>query len=273
MTRSSRIAVSLLAVLLAAAAWWPISHDPAVKYSEEGLKRALVMYAVARGMNALISVAQESQITAQFGFGVVVAAGQVLDPINDLIEQFSTAMLMAAAAFGLQILLLKIGAFWLLPLLLTLTTLACLVLWWRRNPVPQWMVRVALILLVARFAVPLSALASEAVYQGVLAGDYAESVSAITGSKTARLAAEANAKSPETSSWWDDVKNVKENITALVVDLKQSAEETAKHMVRIAVVFLLQTLVLPLLFLWLVVALGRNLISGGSSLFSNQRKA
>ena len=272
MTRTSRIAVSLLAILLTAAAWWPASHDPAVKYSEAGLERALGMYAVARSLNALISVAQESQITAQIGVGAVIAVGQVLDPINDLIEQFSTAMLMAAAAFGLQILLLKIGAFWLLPLLLTLTTLACLVLWWRRDQVPQWMVRVVLILLVARFAVPLSALASEAVYQGVLASEYAESVSVIKGSNTARLAAEASAKSPETSTWWDEVKNVKENITAIVADMKRSAEGFARHMVRIAVVFLLQTLVLPLLFLWLMVALGRRLITGGI-VFNNQRKA
>ena len=35
---------------------------------------------------------------------------------------------------------------------------------------------------------------------------------------------------------------------------------------------LLQTLVLPLLFLWLMVALGRRLITGGM-VFNNQRKA
>lgn len=279
MTRSSRIAVSLLAILLVAAAWWPASHDPAVKYSEAGLDRALVMYAVARGMNALISVAQESQITAQIGVGAVIAVGQVLDPLNDLIEQFSTAMLLAAAAFGLQILLLKIGAYWLLPSLLMLATLACLGLWWRRGHVPQWLFRTVLILLVARFAVPVSALASEAVYQGVLAGDYAESVSVIKGSKTASLAAEANAKAPEESSWtwpkWDDVKNATEHFTTILADMKRNAESTAKHMVRIAVVFLLQTLVLPLLFLWLVIALGRKLIAGDTSLniFCNQRKA
>ena len=54
--------------------------------------------------------------------------------------------------------------------------------------------------------------------------------------------------------------------------MKRSAEGFARHMVRIAVVFLLQTIVLPLLFLWLMVALGRRLITGGIA-FNNQRKA
>ena len=282
MTRSSRITVSIVAFLLLAAAWWPATHDPALEYSEAGLKRALVMYAVARGMNAIISVAQESQITAQLGVGAVIAVGQVLDPINDLIEQFSTAMLLAAGAFGLQVLLLKIGAYWLLPFVLTLATLAFIGLIWRRGHAPQWLVRTVLVLLVARFAVPVSALASEMVYQGVLAGDYAESVAVISGSETARLAAagqQQTAKVPESSGWtwpkWDDVKNAKEQFTAIVADMKRHAEATAEHMVRIAVVFLLQTLVLPLLFLWLVIAGARGLIVGATKLdmLSNERGA
>lgn len=56
-----------------------------------------------------------------------------------------------------------------------------------------------------------------------------------------------------------------EDLKAIVADMKQNAEKSAEHMVRIAVVFLLQTLVLPLLFLWLLIAVTRKLVSGGAA--------
>ena len=46
------------------------------------------------------------------GVGVIFTLGQILDPINDLIERFSSVMLVAASSLGLQILLLNITSWW-----------------------------------------------------------------------------------------------------------------------------------------------------------------
>lgn len=292
MTLTNRMAVAFLAALLIAAAWWPASQNAAVEHSEAGLKRALAMYAVARGLNAVISVAQGTQFTGQFVVGVVIAAGQALDPINDLVEQFSAAMLMAAAAFGLQILLIKIGAHWVLPLLLSLAIIAWFSLWWRRGRAPSWLVRILVVLVLARFAVPMSALASEAVYRGVMAVEYSESEKVIRGNETAGRTA-GNQPPDKTvtdkateSSWWswprwdevkkvpDDLKDAASDLTAIVADMKRNAQKFAEHMVKVTVVFLLQTLILPLLFLWLLIALARHAVSGASvsSMLSDQRR-
>lgn len=294
MTRTTRFAVAFLVLLLIAAAWWPASQATAVKHSEAGLARALAMYAVARGLNAVISVAQGTQIAVEpAGVGAVIAVGQVLDPINDLVEQFAGLMLMAAVAFGLQTLLIKIGAHDAVSLLLTLTALTWFGLWWWRGQTPNWLARVLLVLMLARFAVPVCALASDAVYRGVMAGEYGKSEEVIKGTETSRRASESaktdvtgTVQAPEEAKWsWPpswldfkkvarDVKEATANVTAIAADMKSNAQNIAEHMVRITVVFLLQTLVLPLLFLWLLIAVFRNAVSVGaaSGLVSNQRQ-
>ena len=170
---------------------------------------------------------------------------------------------------------------------------AWLGLWWRRGRAPSWLVRILVVLVLARFAVPMSALASEAVYRGVMAVEYSESEKVIRGNETAGRTAgnqppdkTVTDKATESSRWswprWDDVKKVPDDLkdagsdlTAIVADMKRNAQKLAEHMVRIAVVFLLQTLVLPLLFLWLLIAVARSVVSGGavSSMLSNQRQS
>jgi len=64
---------------------------------ENAGERALAAFAVARTINGVISVLQE----VEFGVSAVVVQtgfqpGQILDPINDLIERFSNAALIAA---------------------------------------------------------------------------------------------------------------------------------------------------------------------------------
>jgi hypothetical protein len=46
---------------------------------------------------------------ASGGIGVGTAPGQVLQPINELVDQFATAMLAASVAFGVQRVLLDVG--------------------------------------------------------------------------------------------------------------------------------------------------------------------
>ncbi len=60
--------------------------------------RALATFAIARTINGVISVIQETQVGFSVGVSTTVAPGQLLDPLNDLIERFSTAALIAATA-------------------------------------------------------------------------------------------------------------------------------------------------------------------------------
>jgi hypothetical protein len=60
------------------------------------LKVTLTVYALARGLNAVISVAQGTEMSIEpMGVGLTLTPGEILDPLNDLIEQVSSVLLIA----------------------------------------------------------------------------------------------------------------------------------------------------------------------------------
>src|SRR5258706_2779992 len=153
-TRRIILAVFMATVVLCS--WLAPLDAPALKQVDAGLKRALVSFAAARTLNALISVAQGTEISAQpLGVGVTLTPGQLLDPLNDLVEQFSTLMLAASIAFGIQKVLITIGAYWLISLVLTAAALGWTWLYYRRQQAPAWLSRLLVILLMLRFAIPV----------------------------------------------------------------------------------------------------------------------
>lgn len=158
------------AAIVVALAWLKPLDRGAEAHVKAGLKRALATYAVARTINGLVSVAQETGVAVQpGGVGMTFAPGQLLDPVNDLVEQVSSVMLAVSVSFGIQLLLLHLGGSALVSLVLTAAVLACAVLWWRRTPVPRWIWRLLAAMLLVRFAVPLAASGSELAYEYAMA--------------------------------------------------------------------------------------------------------
>lgn len=103
---------------------------------DAALGRALLAFALARGLNGVISVVQGTQVALEpGGLGVTLTPGEILDPVNDLVEQFSTVMLVASASLGLQKLLLGISAWWPLTLLMALALSGWIALAWRGGAV------------------------------------------------------------------------------------------------------------------------------------------
>ena len=101
--------LALLAVAVACA-WLRPLDDLAGAQAQAGFKRAVASFATARALNAVISVVQGTELSVQpLGVGVTLAPGQMLDPLNDLVERFSDLMLMASVAFGVQLLLIEDG--------------------------------------------------------------------------------------------------------------------------------------------------------------------
>ena len=86
---------------------------------ESLFQRALVTFALARTLNGVISAVQGTELALQpAGVGVTLTPGEVLDPINDLIERFSWIMLGATLSLGVQQVLLDVGQWWGVRLLL-----------------------------------------------------------------------------------------------------------------------------------------------------------
>ena len=80
----------------------------------------VVAFGLARTLNGAISVAQGTEIALQpAGVGVTLTAGEVLDPLNDLVERFSLLALTATISLQGQILLTELLSTHWVNLLLT----------------------------------------------------------------------------------------------------------------------------------------------------------
>lgn len=264
MSLARRLLLVLGLAVAAGGAWLAPLDSSASGYAQAGLKRALVTFATARALNAVISVMQGTEVAVQpAGVGVVLTPGQVLDPVNDLVEQFSALMLTASVAFGVQLALIKFGGYWAVSLALTALAIAWGWASWRAWTAPAWLTRLFVGLLLVRFAVPVVVLGSEAGFHLFLEKDYAQGQQSIELS-SAKLAS----LSPPTPmpmlkadvSWWERIRQwwtEKSSVGQRFDELKEVAGRAVEDVITLMVVFLLQTLVLPLLLLWGLLRLGR----------------
>jgi len=88
---------------LPALAWTGLLDDVSGDHINTSLGSAGVIYGTARGINALVSLLQGTELNLVF---LTVSIGEVLDPVNDLIERFSGVILFALGSLALQKILL-----------------------------------------------------------------------------------------------------------------------------------------------------------------------
>ncbi|MEN1728764.1 MAG: hypothetical protein AAGJ52_10015 [Pseudomonadota bacterium] len=262
------VLAALLAGLITTLSWTGWVDRSAQEQAQSMLTRALVTYAVARSLNGVISVIQETEVAIQpAGVGVKLAPGEVLDPVNDLIEQFSWVMLASAASLGIQRLMLEISQ-WPGMTLVLLTSLAIWLAVLIGRPANRWRAtagRVLLLALFLRFAAPCVMLASDAVYQLFLDPVYVEASAQIgqTQSELTDLHQQATeeAQSEEDSGWtgWWGRTADQFRLSERIESYQALFAELTENVVELVAVFVLQTIVLPLLFLWGLLKLWRQL--------------
>lgn len=266
-TRRSKILGTLLAVVPVALALTGVLDGASRDVADAALARSLVTFAVARTLDSAISVAQGTEVAVEpGGVGVNFAPGQALDPINDLVERFSAAMLVATSSLALQGVLLDMARWWAANLILVLAAALALVAIWR----PKWLgsfgtraaVRALSIVVFVRFAVPVFVLGSNLVFQTFLAADQQAANDALTVTGT-EVEALAEANEPEAPgpaaapSLTERLENfIDDSLQALdarerMRRLADSVSNAVEHMIHLIVIFALQSLILPLVFLWL----------------------
>ncbi len=260
--------------------WWPALDRAAEAQIDASLKRALAAFAIARGIDAVISAAQGTEVALQpAGVGLTLSPGELLDPVNDLVERFSGIMLMASASLGLQKLLLNVSGWTPLWMLLSIAIVAYLLLRMDGRGGARvgldWLRPLLLVLLIVRFAVPLSALASEAAYRAFLADEYDQASSLLRseGDAIGKAASRDSALPPlakpgpkappptlleRTRRWFGDAReaivnkiDVRAALERKMQRLKEIASEMTEKIIELIAIFIIQTLVFPLLFLWL----------------------
>lgn len=263
-------------IALGLVAWLVIggAADEAARARADALfARALVTFASARALDAVISAAQGTELAFEpAGVGVTLSAGELLDPINDLVEQFATLVLLAATSLGIQSVALRISSWWGLSALLLAAGAAWVGLRWRYrdDPVDRRALRaldgarrVFLVLLLIRFVLPAVTLTSGWIFDAFLEQEQEESlqvldrtrgeVDALAGVGEAPDPADAEARASWLSrlrDWWN-APAAGEGIEGRLAAFRERVDRAVESIVRLMVIFTLQTLVLPLVLLWL----------------------
>lgn len=264
------LTVSLL--LLAFASATSLFDAYGEKYTEEGFKRSLSAFAIAKGLNGVISVVQGTEVAVQpAGIGLILTPGQILDPANDLVERFSWVMLVCTTSLGIQALLLKVfSSFYFSMAVAASLLLMVLFVWAGKNTsavVKNVLYRLATFVIILRFFIPLMAIASEGFYTAFLESQYTESKSQLEQSnETISSLSEENQEikiEAQEVPWYESLSNdFNAAVDALDVDkrveqLKVEADNLTGYIIDLIVVFTMQTILLPLIFIWLALKLIR----------------
>jgi ABC-type multidrug transport system fused ATPase/permease subunit len=230
------------------------------------LERALITAAIARGLNGVISVAQGTEIAVQpIGVGVTITAGQILDPLNDLVERFSWLSLVASASLGTQLLLTEIATEPALNMGVSALAAAFLVLlWWPgANQAAGWLLRALALALMIRFLFTVVSLTVGWVDAWVLEQRQQTAIAELTLARddieAMQTAPELPASSAESSirqrfnEFMDESRQLLD-LEAQINRLQERAESAIEHLLALTVLFLVQTLLVPIGAFWLAIS-------------------
>lgn len=252
------------------------ADEAAVEVVDQAFTRALAAFALARLTNGVISVIQETEVNATpAGVGVTLSPGEVLDPVNDLVERFSWVMLVALTSLGVQKFLIEVAPWLSIQLLVSLALVVWLADLWLHRLLPVARVglarRLLLVALVVRFAVPAVAGINHLVYENFLAARY-ETATAAVEHQTEELrqadptAALDPARESARLAWWQRLRQALDraesalDIRRLLDWLQDRAARLIDGFLTLIVVFLLNTVLLPIAFLWGLLRLCRMLV-------------
>ena len=249
----------------------PTSETMGQSHVDTAFKRALVGYALARGLNGVISVAQGTEVAIQpAGVGVNFTPGQILDPVNDLVERFSWIMMLASSSLGIQKVLLSMSAWKGLLIAVVITGLLLLAsLFLKKIGSFRWALqRLFLFVLLLRFMMPVFIVANDWMYRTFLEGDYAEATESLEQAQLSigKINEEVMAeRTPGPSTLLERAKAVYDSALANVdidrrlEEYRLAAESISENTIKLVVVFLMQTLVFPLLFIFILMGVIRRL--------------
>ncbi|MCB2218134.1 hypothetical protein [Desulfofustis glycolicus] len=251
----------------------PYLDDRADRYFRDTTTDAALAYATVRGVNAVVSVLKESALEiSPAGVGLSIAAGQILDPIDDLTERLSLVMVTALVSLGLQKLIMEIGQ-QAPPVLLALVALLLIIPLWlrdgRRIPLTELLLKFGAVLIALRLLLPLSSLVSDTLYQSLLKDDMVAAkaqLSALSAEQQVIGGFDSPEGSGIISSFTISAREKMEGARDLYRRIAESGDDIVNALLVLTTLyvslFILQVIVIPITTLWLLIVLIKSLFSG-----------
>ena len=271
-----RISITLLLVLVLALGLLVNLEEGALKLHNEAFDRAMISFGLAKGLNAIISLIQGTEFSvAPIGVGLTFSVGEVLDPFNDMVERFSWVMLASSVSLGIQKLLLVLSSKLFLQVALILSVgISLCVLWIKKLSNYTFFVlsiKVLILLLILRFGAILFVYTSDVFYHSLLQAEYTTSSTVIEETKNRLEDVENESKklveAKKESSFFNGVSSKYDeitenlNISKQLSALETNIEEASRKIISLITIFIVQTILIPLLFLWFFIATVKSLFS------------
>lgn len=272
----NKILIILVSVLIVIGTFFIDFDKKGEVVVKDSFEEAIVVFGVAKGLNAVISLAQGTEVGPP---GLTITIGEVLDPINDLVEQFSWIMLASIASLGIQKILLNFVS----GDMFTATVLAFLIvvnLWLfirfkNDTKIRSMVFKLTIVLVFLRFSIPFMALANSFIYENYVKVDYnielskklIEESSQNINEITNNTILEKQKLEKEDNSFIEKVKSKIDSYSSYL-DLEyyesklqkyeKATSDTSDYILNLMIAFIFKTIFFPLLFLFLLYQLLRN---------------
>lgn len=245
-----QLLAALIILLVVAVSWSNYIDRQTESYVNRATVQALGAFATARVLNAGISVAKSVEV----GAVVSVQPLEILDPVHDLVEQYSAIMKLAIGSLVIQKVLLEIVATGFFKIVLTLLAVLLLATLFVGNANHSTlMFRIFTLVCLARFLLLLAV-----GLNGLVDNIYVNDKTQQNMVELELLSQEVNdliaTKGADETSWHSGITSKFSAAIDLInlEHLKSKAEVAVPAMLNLMALFILKTLILPLLFLWLL---------------------
>ena len=241
---------------------------------DKAFARSLTVFAIARGLNGLISVVQGTQVyVTPAGVGVNFAVGQVVDPMNDMVERFSWIMLMSSVSLGVQEIMLTFGETQAVELLFTASALFVLMMLWIpklwHDKIFNLLFKSLVVFTFLRFVIPLLVLCNEGLFTYVLEPKYDEAKRSLehTQKEAKLIVHKVQQNNTKHDQRWLDSLNVKKQIEnfsmkmqGLLSSLKNKFDHAIRYILTLITIFVIQSVLVPILALWAFLKIFRKFL-------------
>lgn len=277
-------AKSAIAILLAIVLFFssgvqiPGIDSTADSYFKDSITKAGVSYGVCRVINATVSVIQESSLQLEpAGIGLSLAVGQIVDPINDMVERLSNVLVMSIASLGVQELAYEISITIIPRILAILLLFLSLLIWFKNTRVlklQKILMSVMVIAAIARFCLPISSLANEFLQKTFFEDKIIAANEKLTAS-TADIDQLEDVTVPKLDGFFGTIGNSASYLKEKSVDFKNTIQVImenkgviVENLLRLTFlylgIFVIQVLILPLLMFWFLMRIVNSLFLGST---------
>ena len=250
MTKTQRVCYLALLVVCSVLLWMPLESNIGQQLTSM-LTVTLSVYAVLRGLNAVISMAQGTELAIEpMGVGVTLTPGELLDPLNYMIEQVSTVLLVASASIGIQKIILDLSDIEIFRwVLVGISFFATLLVVTKSVPLTRQksVIRLILVLTLLRLVVPTMVLTSN-MMQTWLALERQDSISVLISTENEVRAFNRITVSDQDIGWFESL-TAKLKLTNIFTLIKSKTDNAVTAAVYILAEFVLVFILIPLLFI------------------------